>query len=44
MRVELSAGIEIACVDEQFAFAIALKSIARQDIEDSVGAVADIGR
>ena len=37
-------GVEIAGGKEQFGFAVALESIAGQDVEDAVGAVADVGR
>ena len=37
------AGVEVAGGKQKFGFAIALESVAGQDVEDAVGAVADVG-
>ena len=37
------AGVEIARVEKEFGFAVALESIAREDVEDAVRAIANVG-
>ncbi len=36
-------GAEVAAGEQELAFAVALEAVARKDVEDAVGAVANIG-